>query len=144
MNYKQTINDLLMEVAKLRKDAEYLAGERDYWKQQAQSVSDGCDTYTFKMRDGEDDVVITKKADSREKLEADIRKYRNEHCETSGRVREWLDRQAAITERECDTASWKANYMHMKDRVHDLQEQVDELKAKNAEIREKFWGVESE
>lgn len=39
-------------------------------------------------------------ADSREKLEADIKKYRWEHGETSGRVTEWLNRQAAITRAE--------------------------------------------
>lgn len=44
--------------------------------------------------------LVVREPDSREKLEADIKKYRWEHGETSGRVTEWLDRQAAITKRD--------------------------------------------
>lgn len=100
MSEKQTINDLLMEVAKLRKDNDYLKGELGYWKQQAQSVTDGCEKRTcrnlaeapdfecsecgglyfdiyhldFCPKCGARRVVDGGEADSREKLEEDCEK----------------------------------------------------------------------
>lgn len=44
-------------------------------------------------------------------------------------ITELLDRQAAITERECGVAAWKANYRHMMRQRDELQSKVDELTA---------------
>lgn len=74
--------------------------------------------------------------DSREKLEADIRKYRNEHCETSGRVAEWLDRQAAITEAE--QREWWGGV------VAEVQAKVDELTAELTAARNAHAQAEHE
>lgn len=72
--------------------------------------------------------------DTREKLEADVREW----CESSGAVFpqarantvvEWLDRQAAITERDVLGREW--NY---KDTCDSLQEQVDEYAEKVDEL----------
>lgn len=154
MNNAQIINDLIMKCAEYKKDAEYLAGERDYWKQQAQrndSVSHGCDT------------------DSRAKLEEDlfeiVRNILNDGalCEADptgnySRKPKWepdesivnawvkvliprLDRQAAITERElCAKCEWPSlaampdleqqQRIAEQDRsIVEYAEKVDELEA---------------
>ena len=69
--------------------------------------------------------------DSREQLEADIKKYRWEHSETSGRVTEWLDRQAAITLAKYEAYCQECNgdYYKLQDERDELQAKVDELKA---------------
>ena len=46
-----------------------------------------------------------------------------------------LDRQAAITERECESAAWKANYRHAMARADKLQGQVNELTAERDALR---------
>lgn len=91
--------------------------------------------------------------DSREKLEADVLKYythtvstamwppsANKHTDmvsvSMDDVLGWLDRQAAITERECESAAWKANYRHAMARADKLQGQVNELTAERGEIAE--------
>lgn len=73
----------------------------------------------------EDESGAHSEPDSREKLEADIKKYRWEHGETSGRVTEWLDRQAAITERywmQINGANTSANIVLNK-RIAELEHQ---------------------
>ena len=108
------------------------------------------DTFTGNM--GEE-------ADSREKLEADIREWcatfptwnhAKEFCET---VFGWLDRQAAITKREClDTRVNFAERVgmgnkideltderdHLRRQVDMLNEQVIELTAERERYRERF------
>lgn len=75
-----------------------------------------------------DPPVDNAQADSRERLEADIKKYRWEHGETSGRVTEWLDRQAAITAEETSNA-WE----EYRDAT---QREIDELTAERDELRD--------
>ena len=78
--------------------------------------------------------VDNAQADSRERLEADIKKYRWEHSETSGRVTEWLDRQAAITRAEV-FADGEFDCMTC-DAKRELQERVDSLEAERDELRD--------
>ena len=90
--------------------------------------------------------------DSREQLEADVLKYythtvstamwppsANKHTDmvsvSMNDVLGWLDRQAAITRRECENAAWKANYRHAMARADKLQGQVNELTAERDALR---------
>ena len=109
--------------------------------------------------------------DSREQLEADIKKYRWEHSETSGRVTEWLDRQAAITAEETSDA-WEeyrdathreiaeltAERDKLQEQLHigweyeckfqaerdELQAKVDELTAERDEMKGQMFTLKSE
>ncbi len=91
-------------------------------------------------------TVDNAQADSREKLEADVRRYANPNgCEgTLGarweeKMLEFLDRQAAITEaeneeRECTiVGAWDDYATELEDERDELREQVDKL---TAELRE--------
>lgn len=143
MNNAQTINDLIMKCAELKKDAEYLAGERDYWKQQAQrneSVSGECDTESgVTLRDLFGiwkDTSDQLEADSREKLEEDVREFANvyyaDHLLVHDKVMEFLDRQAAITTQECTDvyeSGCEACRRAQKREISELQDKVDELEA---------------
>ena len=109
MSNAQVINDLIMKCAEYKKDVEYLAGERDYWKQQAQrnnSVAGWCDTKTQARAWLDRQAAITRA------------EQRN-------------------AELECETASWKANYRHVMKQRDKLQEKVGELEDKYAELEER-------
>ncbi len=97
--------------------------------------------------------------DSREKLEADVLKYythtvstamwppsANKHTDmvsvSMDDVLGWLDRQAAITRRECENAAWKANYRHAMARADKLQAKVDELEAEASSLVGQIGDVE--
>ena len=91
---------------------------------------------------------LSDEADSRERLEADIID-RSEQCRTIlGNLRDglntvtvsvdvvrgWLDRQAAITEREC----WHNCCQNHVDYDEEYKPAIDELTAERDEIRDKF------
>lgn len=84
--------------------------------------------------------------DSRELLEADIKKYRWEHGETSGRVTEWLDRQVAITKDEILGTSYRyaralangAEDMEIMDELCELRSKVDALESENEKLNSKM------
>ena len=81
----------------------------------------------FDAEHAETDVssaIAYENSDSREKLEADVRDHfwHNDWCRTD-MVLEWLDRQAAITERETIKSEYKA-----------LRKENDELRAKVKEL----------
>lgn len=81
------------------------------------------------------------KPNTREKLEADVMKYldlpancRNWH--DFGKVKEWLDRQKEITERECNNRQlFELTGLSCPDcvdeRITELQAKVDELKSRH-------------
>lgn len=87
--------------------------------------------------------------DTREKLEADVRKHITDVTSTviwppsANKVTEhvratyeevigWLDRQANITAR--DSGSWRSKYMDLLDERKELEDQLDELQAKVEEL----------
>lgn len=112
IDLQQAIDGLLMEVAKLRKDNEYLTGEVAYWKQQASVEA------KQRLRGMDFDQVVYSvesdirrcidDSDSREKLIEDIRDFSyavtNVDEEYYGEivcdVIRFIDRQAAITKKE--------------------------------------------
>lgn len=67
-------------------------------------------------------------ADSREKLEADVRKWCGKYAYQADMVWTWLNRQAAITERECRKPNWE--YCE----TCELQATLEELRDKLGEV----------
>lgn len=107
---------------------------------------------------GYDDGAGRSKAeqDTREKLEADVSSWVDEHMGVMRRysiddvalisdVEGWLDRQAAITEREvrADQAhkSWKRWFDFYQPQIDELQAKVDEQEKMLADSREMFSGM---
>lgn len=100
-----------------------------------ESVLDG-DTGTDKGEGGKTPQTARECADSREKLEADVRweaghyfAWDSKRCELVGKIIGWLDRQAAITKRhwmEICGANANANI--------ELKRQIDVLEANNAQL----------
>lgn len=99
------------------------------------SFMDSCD-----YKDGELTIDGAYFADSREKLEADIHRAADEMEEftygekfiNTNKILRWLDRQAAITERElCKQCEWPSLAaqpdLESQERIAKLAEQVDEL-----------------
>ena len=72
--------------------------------------------------------------DTREKLEADVRKWCGKYAYQADMVWAWLNRQAAITEREFWEGYSNGNQWEM----YELQRQVDEQTAERDIYREKL------
>ena len=72
--------------------------------------------------------------DTREKLEADVRKWCGKYAYQADMVWAWLNRQAAITEREFWEGYSNGNQWEM----YELQRQVDELTTEREMYREKL------
>lgn len=73
--------------------------------------------------------LVSDEADSREKLEADVLEMVKKGFITYETLIEWLDRQAAITERECLVKSVQGADAILIAECAELQAQVDELTA---------------
>ena len=81
-------------------------------------------------------VNALKEPDSREKLEADVNKWCGMYAYQVDMVWAWLNRQAAITEREClESEGLLDKYLKRGEKIDDLQNLVDELRAEAVELR---------
>ena len=104
--------------------------------------------YANDVLSAENDVSLqdVEANDSREKLEADIYEYCDYHSDELETAKAWLDRQAAITERECKervnfsmiTQTANAMFPDYQKRIAELQAENEAMKARVETLRSKL------